>query len=72
MNENKYEPLVKEIIIKNKTELLCSRDGTSLCQLHNHCCQNCPMFKAIIKQLYCFEQIYLDNKSEEELIQILE
>jgi hypothetical protein len=65
-----YKPLTKKIIDnKGQQIVVCQYYGTKKCrEIHNapNECNSCPMIAAILSQLNVFEEIYLENTTEEE------
>ena len=62
-----YTRLTK--IVKEDDEassIVCAGYGTEMCHIHNGTpnCGQCPMMKAIISQLFYFEDILLEQKNE--------
>lgn len=59
-----YRKLTKVIKLEDGRECVtCVNYGTEECHIHKSGgnCSNCPMFAAILNQLYCFEEIITEK-----------
>lgn len=61
-----YEPLTKLQTDDNGNQMVvCRWQGTEQCQIHKPGgCSNCPIFKAILKTLNAFEDVYKETLYE--------
>lgn len=62
-----YNKLTKIVKVEGRECVACINYGTEMCHIHkgHPDCIHCPMFAAILNQLYAFEEIIDEEKNKE-------